>query len=194
MKLLLLAILVLGSAAGCRPTAAASRVLPVIQPAPDFDLVNQDNERVRLSDLRGKLKVVSFFYVCCAVAEQCPLTTKNLKAVQAALPAAQKKDVVFLMITFDPVADTPGAIKKYGELYGTPKENWHFLTGSNEVIDQLCGQYQIIHERQEDLTIRHSLVTFLIDQDNNIRKMYFANAFTPEQVCADLGSLRERNR
>ncbi|MBI2437529.1 MAG: SCO family protein, partial [Lentisphaerae bacterium] len=168
--------------------------LPIIQRAPDFELLNQENKDVRLSDLRGKVKLLSFFYVCCAAADQCPLTTKKLMAAQALLPEARKKDVVFLMITFDPALDTPGALKKYGELYGVPRTNWHFLTGSNEVIDRLCSEYQIIHEQQADRTIRHSLVTFLVDQDNNIRKMYFANTWTPEQLCADTGSLLESTR
>ena len=34
--------------------------LPVIQPMPDFHLVNQRDERLRAQDLQGKVLVVSF--------------------------------------------------------------------------------------------------------------------------------------
>lgn len=165
--------------------------LPVIEPSPDFTLVNQDNETVQLSQFTGKVKVLSFIYVKCHMASRCPLTTKNFCAMQKLLKDQQQDKTVFLSITFDPDSDTPGTMKRYAELYGADFSNWHFLTGSKKDIDAVCAAYQFIHEKQREDSpaIRHSLITFLIDQNNDVRKMYFANTWKPEEVVSDVLTL-----
>jgi len=164
--------------------------LPVIEKAPFFELVNQNNQPVKLSDLSGKIKILTFIYVKCIMPKRCPLTTKNFRRIQESLLPELRDDTVIISITFDPESDTPEAMKRYGELYGADFTNWHFLTGSKKNIDKLCDDYQIIHDKQDDgITFRHSLITFLIDKDNNIRKMYFANSWQPTDVIQDIKKL-----
>jgi protein SCO1/2 len=163
--------------------------LPIMEKAPGFELVNQHGETVRLDQLAGKIKVMSFIYARCHEAVRCPLTTKNFRKIQESLDDEYGRNTVILSITFDPESDTPGALKKYGELYGADFGNWHFLTGAKEDIDRLCEQYEIVHDKLEGPSIRHSLITFLVDQNDNIRKMYFANAWKPQEVINDVIAL-----
>ena len=165
--------------------------LPVIEPAPPFELLDQEGRTVRLDDLRGRVKVLTFFYTACSMPDQCPRTTEQLRAAGEMLGAAAANDAMFLMISFDPQRDTPGMLARYAELYGATGPNWHFLTGSPAAIDAVCADYQIIHERQEDGTIRHSMLTFLIDAENRIRRLYFANTWNPDELAADMGRLTE---
>ena len=118
----------------------------------------------------------------------CPLIIKNFRRVQEFLEE-YNEDAVLLSITFDPEFDTPGMLKKYGQMYSADFDNWHFLTGSKQTIDKVCEDYGIIHERQEDGTIRHSVITYLVDQRNNIRKIYIANEWKPEDVRKDVITL-----
>ncbi len=155
----------------------------------DFELVNQDNEKIRLSQFLDKVVVMSFIYVKCSMANMCPLTTKNFRKLQESLGDELGKKIVFLLITFDPESDTSGAFKKYGQLYGADFSNWNFLTESKETIDKVCDDYGIIRERQEDSTFRHSMITFLIDEDNNVRRMYIANKWKPEDIKGDIITL-----
>jgi len=165
--------------------------LPVLEAAPDFELVNQAGQSVRLSGFEDKVKVLCFMYVRCHIVTQCPLTTKNLKALQEMLNAGVRDRVRFLSLSFDPESDSPAALKKYGELYGADFGNWDFLTGDKTEVDRVCDTYQIIHEKQDDGSpvIRHSVITFLIDEENNVRRMYFANAWKPEDVVRDVLAL-----
>lgn len=50
----------------------------------------------------------------------------------------------------------------------------------------MCNQYQVIAERQPDGSLRHSVITFLIDRQDRIRRMYVANAWQPEELRDDL--------
>lgn len=161
---------------------SCEKQLPIIEKAPDFELVNQDNETVRLSQFSDKVVAMSFIYVKCPMANMCPLTTKNFRRLQEALGDELGKNVMLLLVTFDPESDVPGVLKKYGQLYGADFDNWNFLTGSKAVIDKVCDDYGIIREKQEGGIIRHSMITFLIDQKANTRKMYIGNGWDPEDV------------
>lgn len=157
--------------------------LPVIEKAHDFELTNQDNKTVRLSELSDRVVAMSFIYVKCPMANMCPLTTKKFKRLQEALGDEFRDKVMLLLVTFDPESDDPGSLKKYGELYGADFSNWNFLTGSKEAIGKVCNDYGIIiRERQPGNIIPHSMITFLIDQKGNTRKEYVGNNWDPESV------------
>lgn len=185
-SIILIAILFSALTISC---SISSEKLPVIEKAPDFELTNQNEKRIRFSNFQNKVTVMSFIYAKCAMVNRCPLTTKNFRRTQKLLGDKLGQKVMFLTITFDPKSDTPGALKRYAEIYGADFGNWHFLTGTTEEIDKVCADYEIIKERQESGSIRHSLITFLIDQDRNVRKMYFANQWTPKEIKKDIITL-----
>ena len=167
---------------------AGSEEYSVIRKAQDFELTNQNSETIRFGSFSDKVKVMTFLYVKCPMPNMCPLTIKNFRRLQESLEE-YNKDTVLLSITFDPEVDTPGMLKKYGQMYWADFDNWHFLTGSKQTIDKVCEDYGIIHERQEDGTIRHSVITYLVDQRNNIRKIYIANEWKPEDIREDVITL-----
>ena len=169
--------------------AAEAPELPVIEKAADFKLINQDNQEISLNQFLGKVKVVTFIYVRCHQASVCPLTTKNFKKLQDSLEGDLDKNTVILSISFDPESDTPAMLKKYAQLYDVDFHNWHFLTGDKTAIEKTCQVYKFIAEKEENDTFRHSAITFLIDQNNNIRKIYFSNQWTPEEIKQDIMAL-----
>src|SRR4051794_3086698 len=87
--------------------------LPVIGPAPDFDLTSQDGKRVRLADYRGKVTAVTFIFTECP--DICPMLTSNMTQVQQLLGTDFGKTVAFVSITIDPETDTPPVLKEYAE-------------------------------------------------------------------------------
>ena len=96
--------------------------LPVIGPAPDFDLTSQDGKRVTLADLRGKVVAVTFIFTMCP--DICPMLTSNMAQVQEMLGADFGKSVAFVSITIDPENDTPEVLKDYAEAFGADPEGW----------------------------------------------------------------------
>src|SRR5262245_25622784 len=85
----------------------ASR-LAVIRSAPEFTLTTQAGESLRLSDLKGKVLLVSFIFTTCN--GSCPATTHRMGQVQEVLKTRGllKDDRVRLLsITLDPARDTP---------------------------------------------------------------------------------------
>lgn len=163
--------------------------LPIIEKASDFELINQDSETISLTKFHGKAKVMSFMYTSCVTATMCPMTTRKFKKLQGSLDEKSDKKTVFLLVSFDPERDSPGLLKKYGEMYEIDFHNWHFLTAEKQILEKVIDDYQIIAEKQESGVFRHSMITFLIDKNNNLRKMYIGNAWDPEDLKRDLITL-----
>ena len=56
--------------------------------------------KLRLSDLKGRVQVVSLFYSSCHIT--CPLTLISMRQAEAALPAHIRAQTGFVLITFVP--------------------------------------------------------------------------------------------
>ena len=176
---------------GVQSARRSQRITPspsTTRTAPDFQLTNQDDHPVRLSNFPGKVKVITFIYTSCPMRNMCPLATMNMQDLQASL-GPKNEQVVLITITFDPDKDSPRMLKQYGELYGADFANWHFLTGTTFEVDTVCEEYGIIHERQDDGTINHSMMTFLVDGDDRIRKFDVGNRWTAEELRTGVLSL-----
>src|SRR2546427_1314793 len=72
-----------GVALATAATAAGGEPLPRIGPAPAFTLTAQDDRRMSLADLRGKVLAVTFIYASCV--DTCPLLTVKMAGLQAKL-------------------------------------------------------------------------------------------------------------
>jgi len=167
--------------------------LPILREAPDFTLTNQDGRIVRLSDFRGKVVVMDFFYTNCH--DACLTMNYSLKFVQDQLEAGLKQDLVLISVSFDPL-DTPEVLKQHAASLKFNIPGWHFLTGTPEQIRQLADDYGVTyravdvadHERNETTVaghvhegsaFYHNIVIALIDRDGMDRKIY-GPLFVPE--------------
>ncbi len=91
--------------------------LPSLGPAPGFELTNQDGQRVSLSDFKGRVVLMTFFYSTCPI-NFCPLLNANLRQARDLLDKPSREKVVLLSITFDPEIDTPEVLRKYAKERG----------------------------------------------------------------------------
>jgi protein SCO1/2 len=174
-----------------------NRPLPIIEPAADFTLVNQDNESVSLNDFKGKVTMLGFIYTNCKD-EFCPLMTSHFKAIQNDLGTILGTEAMLLCITLDPLYDTPAVLKSYAEQWGANLEGWQFLTAYDlDTIEQVVDDYGVISYANEleelanvtddntSLTCKiehgnethpsiliHSWISMLLDKNLMIRRVY----------------------
>ena len=166
---------------------------------PDFQLINQDGKRVRLSQYKGGAIALTFIYTRCPMPDQCTLMSTNFAAVDKALQG--QPDVYakthLLTISFDPDYDTPKVMRSYGASH-TGKysaetfQHWEFLTGSaDEVkgIAQFFGLRYFHDDSSGEEQVIHSLRTAVIGPDGKLVKLYRGNEWKPEQIVDDLVSL-----
>lgn len=125
--------LLLALVVACKPASN----LPVLFPAPAFDLIDQTGRPLSSAHLSGRVVIANFIFTTCT--DICPLLTATMSEVRDQLKAAQLlgEKVVIVSFSVDPEQDTPDALRIYGERFGAVPTEWRFLTGSRQAIDEL---------------------------------------------------------
>lgn len=134
---------------------------------PNFAMIDQHGDFLQARELRGKAFVLNFIFTRCQVATMCPASTTRMSELQDAARDADLEDLNFVTITFDPEFDSPGILRQYAEGYGLEHENFHLLTATQEVVDDLQRQFGIL-TMDEDGTINHTMATLLVDANGRV--------------------------
>lgn len=134
---------------------------------PDFGMINQHGEFVRAKDFRGKAFVLNFIFTRCQAAKMCPASSTRMEELQEKAREAGLRNLHFVTISFDPAFDSPGILRSYGQGYGMEFENYHLLTGTEEVVEDLLRQFGIL-TIEEGGTINHTIATLLIDANGRV--------------------------
>ena len=185
---MLIVLLVVGwRASGLSHKAEEGERLSKIGPAPAFELTTQDDRRLSLNELRGKVVVVTFIYTSCA--DACPLLTAKMATLQDDLGVDFGPKVFFVSITVDPERDTPEVLTRYAQAHGANLAGWAFLTGTPDEIRAVARQYGIYYKKQAAGDVDHTFLTSLVDQRGTLRVQYMGIRFDPDELLHDLQSL-----
>jgi peroxiredoxin Q/BCP len=122
------------------------------KPAPDFELLNDEGEKVRLSSFRGR-PVVLYFYP----RDNTPGCTKQASGIRDAYADFRKQGAVVLGVS----TDTQAAHVKFKEKYDLP-----FMLLADP--DQQTGEAYGV-SKEGGRTFERS--TFVIDADGIVRKV-----------------------
>lgn len=143
---------------------------------PDFRLVSQTGDSVRLADLRGQVWVADFIFTRCR--STCPMMTAHLARLQKTLAGETRARLVSFSV--DPVHDTPERLAEFAKGYGATPDRWLFLTGDKPQIRALSVQG--FHLSAGDATpqdlaagaepVMHSTRLTLVDGTGHIRGYY----------------------
>jgi protein SCO1/2 len=156
------------------------------EPAPDFELIDQDGQNVSLSEFRGKVVLLDFVFTRCP--GPCPIMTSTHVTLQRKLPFDVASRSRFVSISLDPDYDTPEVMRSYAIERGANLASWSFLTGEKAEIQSVLEAYKVATKR-DDGTIDHVMITFLIDPEGRIAHRYVGLGHPPEAILEDLTKL-----
>ena len=139
--------------------------------AKDLPAVNQDNQAVKLSDLRGKVWVVAeFFAICpfCAVRNG-----EELRKIYDEFKG--NPDFHITCISVDPENDKPDKLADYAKALSADSKNWWFLNAGDAKTTHEYLEHELkffgIRNRSDPLDIEtngkyaHDLGFILVDRD-----------------------------
>jgi protein SCO1/2 len=153
-------------------------------PGFNFELVNQNNDIIRLEDFRGQVVMITFIYTHCP--EACPLVAANFRTVQNELiDEVNQGNLAQVLITTDPARDTPERLLRYTHAFDA---QWDFLTSDLETLKEVWDSYDIyweIKERTKEVVVFHSYKTYLIDKEGFIR-YEFVGVWYPGNIIPDV--------
>jgi protein SCO1/2 len=166
----------------------AGRPLPVYGQIADFSLTNQNGRAVSLADLRGQVWVADIIFTRCP--GPCLKMTKQMKALQDALPSGDQAKLVTL--TTDADFDTPPVLKTYAERFQADPQRWMFLTGTKQEVAKLAiDSFKLSaiekkpeeRESPQDLFV-HSTIFVIADRQGQLRGVFetTGEGIEPERV------------
>jgi len=203
---LAVAIIAVGGAVWARARLAApppleGAVLTPPVPAYDFRLADQDGREVSLSDLRGKVVVLTFLYTHCP--DVCPLIAEQLHAARVQLGDVAAH-IAFIAVSVDPSGDTPDAIRDFlathhvaGELaylHGTFAElrpvwaHYHVGSDAKEVNPEAAAASSPTPQQ-----VGHTSIVYVIDPEGRVR-VFLPGNFDPKDLVTDVRLLARSAR
>jgi protein SCO1/2 len=139
-----------------------------IGPAPKFELVNQDNNKITNETYKGKVYVLEFFFSTCPTI--CPKMNESMLVLEKSFFGNPNFGIV--SITIDPEHDTPQVLKEHANILGVKSSNWNFLTGDKASIFDLANKGFNLYAGENNKVaggFEHSGLFALIDKNGNIR-------------------------
>ncbi|OAB28106.1 protein SCO1/2 [Flavobacterium fryxellicola] len=150
------------------PITANEDQLIKIGPAPKFELINQDNEKITNESYKGKVYVLEFFFSTCPTI--CPKMNQSMLLIEKKFFGNPNFGIV--SITIDPEHDTAQVLKDHAKLLGVKSSNWNFLTGDKAYIFNLANKGFNLYAGENKKVVggfEHSGLFALIDKNGNIR-------------------------
>jgi protein SCO1/2 len=163
-----------------KPSFRGAVITPPWQ-APEIQLTDQNGRPFTLSSQRGKVVLLYFGYVNCP--DECPLTMAHVKLARESL-GSRANDVQVLMVSTDPVRDTPQAL---GDFMGHFDPSFLGLTGTMPQLQKVWQDYGVT---VEDGGETHSTFLYLVDPAGDVRETFLPDTELTD-IAADLKVLLE---
>lgn len=129
-------------------------------------LTDASGRALAWSALRGKPRVATMFYTSCKYL--CPLVVDSLKAVERRLTPAERQRLGFVLISMDPVRDTPEALAALMAERRLDADGWTLLRPKPEDLRGLAGLLGIRYRALADGEFNHSTALVLLDADGRV--------------------------
>ncbi len=155
------------------------------EPAYDFQLIDQNGKKVKLSDFKDKIVLLFFGYTNCP--DVCPTTMNKLAKLLKYL-GKDKDKVKVLFITVDPKRDTPKVLKDYVEFYD---KSFVGLWGDLKTIKKVAREYKVFfkyHKKGKSYEVEHTANVYLIK--GMVIKLFYTQAKQdPKKIAEDIKHL-----
>ena len=155
----------------------------------DFTLTDGDGKPFSLSDLKGKVVILSFGYTHCP--DVCPTELLTYSDTLKQL-GDQAKDVKVVFVSIDPERDTPEVISKYVKQFN-PEFIGLTATG-DQSLPVIKQQYRVVSskvvqkEDSENYLVDHSSGAYLIDKNGEVA-IFSPYGSEPATIAADIKKL-----
>lgn len=163
---------------------------------PGFDLPDPlTDETIDVGEVTETFLLTAFFAACPA---ECIPLMSNLAAIQANVNADGLGDEIrFFGITFDPERDTADELADHAEMVRADLEagNWHYLRPADEshAQDVVYDTLGVPFEREDlgggDYDFAHVVVTFLVNPDGIVERVYRGEMLNVEEITADVAAV-----
>lgn len=153
----------------------------------DFRLTDHRGHPRTLADFKGKAVVLFFGYANCP--DMCPMTMYKLSQAMEKLGKDAER-VRVLMVTLDPLRDTPDVLKQYVPAF---HPTFIGLYGDEPTTAQTAKEFKVFYQKQEPdasgfYTVDHMGPAYIFDPQGRLR-LFASNEHSADVIAKDLQTL-----
>lgn len=137
----------------------------------DFNLINQNGEKITQEDYKGKIYVADFFFTSCKTI--CPIMTDNIVKLQEEF--LKDAEIMFLSLSVTPEIDSISVLRAYADDKGVIDTKWNVTTGEKKHIYELARKsyFAVLDTGDGGLQdFIHTTNFILVDKKKQIRGIY----------------------
>ena len=125
------------------------------------------HKTLTLKDFSAQTNVITFAYANCR-----KVCVESLQVLERLQSEADNNNITvnFIVVSFDPLNDTPETWTEYRNHHQLNRTNWHFLTGSVEGTQQLARSLGIDYWLYDE-HVMHDFKLILINSEGGISKI-----------------------
>lgn len=158
----------------------------------NFEFTNQNNQKITVQNLKGKIHIANFFFTICP--SLCPKIMGNMKHVQEAFKA--DKNVLIASYSVMPDRDSVTVLREYANKNRIIDNKWQLLTGDKGQIYKIARKSYFADEnlgvQKGENDFLHTENFILIDKNLHIRGIYNGTLqLEIEQLIKDVKSLEK---
>ncbi|WP_347921828.1 SCO family protein [Pontimicrobium sp. SW4] len=112
----------------------------------------EEGETILLEDLKGKTLVMVMIYTTCKAA--CPRLVADMRNIEKQIP--NNKDLRYVLVSIDPVNDTPERLKAFAIENQMDAEHWTFLQGTESTVREFANVLAVKYKQISPLDFSHS--------------------------------------
>ena len=114
----------------------------------------QDGKNIELKSLNGNVVVMVMIYTSCKAA--CPRLVADMRNIEAKLDKKTKKNVKLILISIDPVTDTPQKLKSFAIVNKMNSDPWLFLRSTEDNTREFAAILAVNYKQISPMEFSHS--------------------------------------
>jgi protein SCO1/2 len=127
---------------------------------------DQNGQPFALASLRGSPVLLVLFYGTCD--SVCPTVVRDVQRVEALLPAADRSRTRVVLVTIDPLVDTPERLLAYARKHELDASRWSLLNGPPEQVRVLANVLGVKYRPTGTGQYSHTIRITVLDRDGTV--------------------------
>ncbi|PRY84559.1 SCO family protein [Mongoliibacter ruber] len=123
----------------------------------------QEGETIEFKELQGKPLVVVMIYTACRTA--CPRLVADMRIIEERVSSKKMKDVQYVLVSIDPVTDTPEKMSQFAIENGLNGPQWLFLQGTEDSVRDFANIMAVKYKQINPIDFSHSNIISVFDRN-----------------------------
>lgn len=126
----------------------------------------QDGKNIELKSLKGNVLVMVMIYTTCKAA--CPRLVADMRNIESKLDKNTKKNVKLILVSIDPLTDTPQKLKSFAIANKMNQDPWIFLRSTEDNTREFAAVLAVNYKQISPMEFSHSNIISVFDPNGEL--------------------------